>query len=115
MYTSGGTSIGFGERHEPLDGTNPDPRYAQRGAISPEHPKTLFDQYPGVGEYNISGNILAKSFIGDDKLKEIGTFGTTVARKDPKREDWPGPFDTNRKSFTKGSRTEHTRWNSASR
>ena len=35
-------------------------------------------------------------------------FGTSV-RKDPKREDWPGPGDTNVPSYTKGEKTSHNR------
>ena len=41
-------------------------------------------------------------------------FGTSV-RKEPKRPDWPGPFDTERPSYTTGGRTEHSKWDSSQR
>ena len=33
-------------------------------------------------------------------------------RKDVKRQDWPGPFDTDVPSYTKGGRTEFSKWDS---
>ena len=50
-YTSGGSSFGFGERHEPLDAVT-DPRYGQKGGIN-GMPKRLFNANPGVGDYNL--------------------------------------------------------------
>ena len=69
LFTSSGTSIGFGARHEPLDGGS-EPRFAQRGPISPDQPKRLFNTNPGVGEYDVAGDIKKKSFMPEEKLKE---------------------------------------------
>ena len=49
-FTSVGTSLGFGERHDPLDGA--DVRFAVRGPAHPEEPKRT-EPKPGVGEYDI--------------------------------------------------------------
>ena len=44
--------MGFGERHDPLDGSS-DPRFAVRGPADPELGKKPFNINPGVGEYDI--------------------------------------------------------------
>lgn len=49
-FTSVGTSLGFGERHDPLDGA--DVRFAVRGTAEPGVPKRT-EPRPGVGEYDI--------------------------------------------------------------
>ena len=58
-YTSGGSSFGFGERHEPLDAVV-DPRYGQKGGINGQ-PKRLFNTNPGVGDYNLAKDGRANS------------------------------------------------------
>ena len=52
FHTSGGTSMGYGERHDPLDGIA-DPRFACRGPAVPGEPKRPANINPGVGAYDV--------------------------------------------------------------
>lgn len=49
FFTSVGTGLGFGRRHEPLDGQNIRHEYGEIDGI----PSRVID-YPGTGEYNIA-------------------------------------------------------------
>jgi len=68
--------MGLGKRHEPLDGIDV--------------------EYPGPGEHEVGKN------AGENAAPAYG-FGTSK-RKDPRRENWPGPGDTNVPTFTTDGR-----------
>ena len=52
FYTSVGSGLGFGKRHEPLDGQNVRKEYG----LNPDgYPSRIVD-YAGVGEYDIGKN-----------------------------------------------------------
>ena len=53
-FNSVGTSLGFGDRYDPLDGN--DIRFAMRGSAEPDEPKRNIKVVPGVGEYDIGKN-----------------------------------------------------------
>jgi len=59
--------MGLGKRHEPLDG-------------QPVN-------HPGVGNYDLRKT-------ANENSNPTWKFGTN-GRSDPKRNDWPGPADTN--------------------
>jgi hypothetical protein len=91
--------MGFGERYDPLE--NGDVRYGMRGPAMPGDPKRYLNATPGVGEYEIGKK-------AEQNSGPTWTFGTSE-RKDIKREDWPGPGDTNVPDYTKGDRKEFSK------
>ena len=55
FYTSVGTSLGFGRRHEPLDGQNVGKEYGKDGVV------TRVIDFPGVGTYDVGADARANS------------------------------------------------------
>lgn len=77
--------MGLGKRHEPVDGQNVD---GARNGV--ELPSVGYDRlnvrYPGVGNYDLRRT-------ANENSNPHYKFGTN-GRSDPKRNDWPGPADT---------------------
>lgn len=78
--------MGFGRRHEPLDGSNVRKEYGKDGV-----PTRVID-FPGVGTYDVGTDARANS-------NPTWKFGSSI-RKDVKRHDAPAPGEHDAVSYT---------------